>query len=229
VDVDERTLSHARSRHPGPDFVAADVRELPFEDGSFDLVVCFETIEHVPDPEAVLDELRRVMAVDGLLLVSTPNKHQYLVENEFHEREFFHEEFVALLKARFEHVQVLLQHNWLTSAVFAPPLAAEASGEQPLEAELRKVAGIEAGGELYTVALCGSRELPALRPTGVVASVDEAHKLARRLVAAERTAERWHDEYRRAEQSLADAYGSVWWRMTAPLRRVVELVRRRVG
>jgi SAM-dependent methyltransferase len=229
LDVDERTLAHARSRHPGPDFVVGDVRELPFADDSFDLVACFETIEHVPDPDGVLVELRRVLADDGLLLVSTPNKHEYLVENEFHEREFFHEEFVALLEAQFEQVEILLQHNWLTSAVLAPALAREASGDEPLELELRKVAAIEPGAELYTLALCGSIALPRLRPAGVVSSVDEAHRLAKRLVEAERAAERWHTEYRRAQGTLLDVYGSAWWRMTAPLRRLVELVRRRIG
>jgi SAM-dependent methyltransferase len=225
LDVDERTVVHARSRHPGPVFAVGDVRKLPFADESFDLVVCFETIEHVPDPERVLGELHRVMADDGLLLVSTPNKHQYLVENEFHEREFFHEEFVALLEARFARVEILLQHNWLTSAVLGPRLAREASGDEPLELELRKVAGIEPGAELYTLGLCGSGELPPLRPAGVLSTVDEAHRLADRLVAAERTAERWHSEY----QTLVSVYDSVWWRMTAPLRGLADLVRRKRG
>jgi O-antigen biosynthesis protein len=225
VDVDERTVEHARSRHPGPDFVAGDVRELPFRDDSFDLAVCFETIEHVPDPERVLAELRRVMAADALLLVSTPNKHQYLVENEFHEREFFHEEFVALLEARFERVDVLLQHNWLTSAVLPAQPARQASGDEPLDVELRKVAGIEPGGELYTLALCGTGELPPLRPTGVLAAVDEAHHLAERLVEAERTAQRWHGEY----LTLVGVYDSVWWRMTAPLRALADRIRGRRG
>jgi SAM-dependent methyltransferase len=225
VDIDERSVHHARARHPGPDFVAADVRELPFGEGSFDLVVCFETIEHVADPDALLAELRRVMAEDALLVVSTPNKHQYLVENEFHEREFFHEEFVALLEAQFERVEILLQHNWLTSAVLAPELARAASGDEALDIELRKVAGIEPGGELYTLALCGSRDLPRLGPAGVVASVDEAHRLAERLVEAERTAEHWHSEY----QTLVEVYDSVWWRMTAPLRWLADRLRRRLG
>jgi SAM-dependent methyltransferase len=225
VDIDSSSVEHARKRHSGPEFVAADVRALPFGDGAFDLVVCFETIEHVADQEAVLEELRRVMAADGLLLVSTPNKHQYLVQNEFHRREFFHEEFVAFLEARFERVQILLQHNWLTSTVFAPALAGEASGVQPLHVELRKVAGIGPGAELYTLALCGAGELPALRPVGVVASVDEAHRLAERLVEAEHTAERWHSEY----QTLVGVYSSVWWRMTAPLRWLADLLRRRRG
>ncbi len=127
-------------------------------------MACFETIEHVPEPDGVLVELRRVLADDGLLLVSTPNKHEYLVENEFHEREFFHEEFVALLEAHFERVEILLQHNWLMSAVLGSKLARGASGDEALEIELRKVAGIEPGGELYTLALCGSGDLPRLRP-----------------------------------------------------------------
>ena len=229
VDVDERTVAHARARHPGPEFVAADVRELPFDDASFDLVVCFETIEHVAGPDGVLAELRRVMTDDGVLLVSTPNKHEYLVHNEFHDRELFHEEFVALLQARFERVEILLQHNWLTSAVLPPSLSREASGDEPFELRLRKVVGIEPGAELYTLALCGSRQLPELRPAGVLSGVDEAHRLARRLVEAERSAKQWHDEYRSAEQSLLDLYGSVWWRMTEPLRRLVGWMRSRVG
>jgi O-antigen biosynthesis protein len=236
VDLDEHAVTHARTRHPGVEFTVGDVRELPFGDGTFDLVVCFETIEHVADPECVVAELRRVMAEDGLLLASTPNKRQYLVENEFHEREFLHEEFLELLQARFARVEVLLQHNWLTSAVLAPRHAREASGDEPLEVELRKVAGIEPGGELYTVALCGRGQLPELRPAAVAASVDEAHELARRAGAAERTAEMWHDEYKKAERvyqqaerALFDVYDSVWWRMTARPRRLLELVRRRIG
>ena len=225
VDVDERTVAHARSRYPAAEFETADIRDLPFGDASFDLVACFETIEHVPEPDGVLVELRRVLAHDGLLLVSTPNKHEYLVENEFHEREFFHEEFVALLEAHFEHVEILLQHNWLMSAVLGSKLARRASGDEALGIELRKVAGIEPGEELYTFALCGSEALPALRPAGVVASVDEAHRLAERLVEAERTAEHWHSEY----QTLVGVYDSVWWRMTAPLRWLADRLRRRLG
>ena len=47
VDLDERTVAHARAKYPAAEFVEGDVRQLPFEDGAFDLVVSFETIEHV--------------------------------------------------------------------------------------------------------------------------------------------------------------------------------------
>ena len=63
VDVAGDVLAAVAPRMP--DRVAleeADVSDLPFEDGSFDLVVCFEVIEHVEDTERVLDELARVVA-----------------------------------------------------------------------------------------------------------------------------------------------------------------------
>jgi SAM-dependent methyltransferase len=256
VDLDSKSVEHARARHSG-DFRVADVAALPFDDGAFDLVVSFETIEHVPDPSRALSELARVLAPDGLLVISTPNKHEYLVENEFHTVEFTHEEFVALLGARFDQVEILLQHNWLASAVFAQAAAADRDGELAHEASLYKLAGIEPGGELYSVAICGRGPIPALRPVVVTAGTDEAHRLAVRLESAERTAKRWHGRYleevRTAERwheefleakklaeelraaydttaaSLETVYRSKSWRILEPFRRVASVLRGRRG
>jgi len=237
VDIDEATIAYARSKHQACEFAVGDVADLPFEADAFDLVVCFETIEHVVDPDQVLQELRRVLSEDGLLVISTPNKHQYLVENEFHRREFSHEEFVELLSARFAHVEVMLQHNWLTSAVLPLTLAVDGSGDRDHKLEFSKLSGVKPRGELYTVALCSSAPMSSLRAAAVGASVDEAHQLARRTVEAERTAEMWHMEYKRAEivcreaqRALDDVYQSVWWRATAPPRRLLQMIReRRLG
>ncbi|HRY10670.1 MAG TPA: class I SAM-dependent methyltransferase [Candidatus Nanopelagicales bacterium] len=52
----------------------ADVTEgLPFNDSEFDCVVAGEIIEHVPDPDSLLREIRRVLSPQGLLVLSTPN------------------------------------------------------------------------------------------------------------------------------------------------------------
>lgn len=57
-------------------FARADVRcsagQLPFKDKSFDLVLCTEVLEHVPDPDQALREVKRTMTSDGLLLLTTP-------------------------------------------------------------------------------------------------------------------------------------------------------------
>jgi SAM-dependent methyltransferase len=55
-------------------YAAGDVtRGLPHPDGRFDCVTLGEVIEHVPDPDALLGEIRRVLVPGGWLVVSTPN------------------------------------------------------------------------------------------------------------------------------------------------------------
>jgi SAM-dependent methyltransferase len=226
VDLDPATVEHARTRH-GIDARAGDVRALPFEDGSFDLVVSFETIEHVEEPERALDELARVVAPDGLVVVSTPNSRQYLVENPFHVREFEHAEFVELLQARLPAVRLLYQHNWLTSAVLDERSMREQGGAQQLPVELTKVRAVEPGDELYLVAVCGREPDVRLRAVGVMAGVDEAHALAARLVDAERTAGKWHDAFQESQDTARWMSSTLSWRLTKPFRLPGRLLRRR--
>jgi SAM-dependent methyltransferase len=61
---------------------------LDFEDDTFELVVCFEVIELVADPLIVLDELVRVLAPGGLLLLSSPDRDVYPPGNPHHLHEF---------------------------------------------------------------------------------------------------------------------------------------------
>ena len=57
-------------------FAGADVRcdatVLPFRTAAFDLVLCTELLEHVPDPDATMREIRRVMRDRGALVLTTP-------------------------------------------------------------------------------------------------------------------------------------------------------------
>lgn len=69
LELDEPTLAQARARCPGARLVRGDACELPFEDRSFDLVVCLEVLEHLPEPVRALRELRRVTRAGCLLSV----------------------------------------------------------------------------------------------------------------------------------------------------------------
>jgi len=62
----------ATDDRPAPAFVRGNGLALPFADDSFDAVICSEVLEHVPDYEAVLEEIRRVLRPGGLLAVSVP-------------------------------------------------------------------------------------------------------------------------------------------------------------
>jgi SAM-dependent methyltransferase len=65
VDFSPAMLAFARQRAPAATFIEADAQDLPFEDGSFDLVVSNLGICHVPDQPRALAEARRVLRPGG--------------------------------------------------------------------------------------------------------------------------------------------------------------------
>jgi SAM-dependent methyltransferase len=69
LEFDETALEGARARCPGATLVRGDACALPFGDQSFDLVVCLEVLEHLPEPARALRELRRVSRAGSLLSV----------------------------------------------------------------------------------------------------------------------------------------------------------------
>ena len=74
VDVAEAALTRARARHPGLDFRLVPFDgPLPLQDNGFDLVWASEVIEHVADTARWLSEVRRVLAPNGRLLLTTPS------------------------------------------------------------------------------------------------------------------------------------------------------------
>ena len=74
VDVAQAALERARAHEPGREFRLAPIDgPLPLEDNAFDLVWASEVIEHVADTARWLSEVRRVLARDGRLLITTPS------------------------------------------------------------------------------------------------------------------------------------------------------------
>ena len=70
VDVNAGMLAVAARIAPQLQWVQADVAALPFEDGSFDVVLCQQGLQFVSDRAAALAELRRVLAPGGRILAS---------------------------------------------------------------------------------------------------------------------------------------------------------------
>ncbi|WP_406697396.1 class I SAM-dependent methyltransferase [Singulisphaera sp. Ch08] len=111
VDLSAEACEHAHRKY-GLETRTGDALDIPLPDRSMDLVVSFETIEHVDDPAAFLDECARVLVPDGILIVSTPNRPVYSAEgahNPFHRVECDEREFGALLHPRFKSVRLFTQ------------------------------------------------------------------------------------------------------------------------
>lgn len=73
ADVSHVALERARRRLPRTRLVALTPDDaLPFDDSSFELVLCAETIEHVRDVQLLMSEIRRVLAPGGRLALTTP-------------------------------------------------------------------------------------------------------------------------------------------------------------
>lgn len=113
VDVSPRAIDAARLRvrDGSPEFLTTGGGPLPFPDASFDLVVSFQVLEHVPDAPAFLGELKRVLRPEGSIILTTPNAAVRLYPgmppwNRFHVREYLPAELAALLGATFGRVAV---------------------------------------------------------------------------------------------------------------------------
>ncbi|MFO7997290.1 MAG: class I SAM-dependent methyltransferase [Dehalococcoidia bacterium] len=71
---------------PEKGIIGADVTCLPFKDQSFNVVICREVIEHVPDADAAFTEMRRVLRQGGHLLITTPNGLSGFIDGVLHVR-----------------------------------------------------------------------------------------------------------------------------------------------
>jgi ubiquinone/menaquinone biosynthesis C-methylase UbiE len=127
IDTAGEAISYAREHFSIRNtlFLQASATALPFKERAFELITAFEVIEHLVAWGSLLSEARRVLARDGVFLVSTPNKLYYTESrglegaNPFHEHEFEYEEFRAALQEFFPHV-AMLQQNRMESVGFYP-------------------------------------------------------------------------------------------------------------
>jgi len=109
VDISEDAIREAKTRDERgneAELLLSDAESLPFPSHFFDVVVSFETIEHLKEPERFLVECARVIKKGGILICSTPNKTIATPlfkrpSNPFHVKEFYPQEFFELVSRYF--------------------------------------------------------------------------------------------------------------------------------
>ena len=158
IDIAPVAVEYARAHYAQPNlaFEEASCTQLPFADGAFDLVVAFEVIEHLENWRDFLQELRRVLAPAGQVIVSTPNRLYYTESrggdgaNPFHVHEFDFEEFNRELKQYFPYVSMFLE-NHVEGVTFQPHEAGET-----VEARVDSAAPVPDESHFF-IAVCAHR------------------------------------------------------------------------
>jgi SAM-dependent methyltransferase len=238
VDIDPEAIRHAASRYGEKSnlrFVQGSCAALPLADASIDVVISFETIEHVARQEAMLAEFRRVLVPDGILVVSSPNKPVYSGEagcvNEYHVKELTREELATMLVAAFPqqawYGQRMLAHSLLWAEDSLPVRSADLLA---LTGEGVRSLKVPAPATYFIVICCGSAAtLPVLPQLSIFD--DGAQSLYRdyeRAVLAEKHAQfDLADARKIAEERLQE--GIVAVNELASTREREEVLRGRVA
>ncbi|MBI3665618.1 MAG: methyltransferase domain-containing protein [Acidobacteria bacterium] len=210
LEIAADAVEAARLRYDAPQlaFLRGDCCALPFDDGSFDLVVAFEVIEHLESWESLLAESRRILTPGGALVISTPNRLYYAESREspnpFHVHEFDHEEFRAALAAHFPHVSIFFENH-------APAVVFSCVEHDGVEAEVEERAAEPATAHFFT-AICSAEpldRLPAfvyLPQSGNVLWEREKHVslLAAWLEEAKESLAKLHAEHQALEREAAE-------------------------
>jgi SAM-dependent methyltransferase len=112
VDANPEAFEHARLKYAGPN-LRFERNMIELWEGDADCAVFLQTIEHVGDPDAVLERLRALVGPGGVAYVSTPNvltlapKGADRSGNPWHMREYRAEEYRALCERHFGGAELM--------------------------------------------------------------------------------------------------------------------------
>lgn len=226
VDIAQDAVDHARQAYTAANlsYVQGSAAEIPAEDHAFDVVVSFETIEHLEPQAEMLAEFRRVLKPGGFAIISSPDKAVYSDEtgfvNEHHVRELYRDEFVALLAAQFPAVRLYGQKLLFQSVIWSPGEPAPATMRWEAARNQEPVKGLPGYRPVYWIALCADSEqhLPSSESVSLFGDEEESvydhynHEIRKNMQAGGLLADRDQEiERLKAElQATADA-NRPWW------------------
>ena len=246
VDISVEAVSHASAKYKyqkNLEYRAGSCTDIPCDDNLFDVVVSFETIEHITEHELMLGEVKRVLKPDGVLIISSPNKEIYLDDNEFHLKELDYDEFDSLLKSYFKNIEMIGQmvisasHMWFMDA--------ESKGFRSYSGNSNGLVGKNTPPyePMYFIALCSDLNGAILGTGEQSLFTDESGTLLKQvqqlqahiadkekhIATQEKHIATQERHIATQEKSIHDIYNSLSWRITAPLRGIGSLFHRDKG
>ncbi|MDF2940362.1 MAG: methyltransferase protein [Gammaproteobacteria bacterium] len=232
IDIAENAIEHAKSQYsqvPNIEFICGSCTALPIDSGSVDLIVSFETIEHLVEQEAMLKEFKRVLKPNGALVISTPDKAVYSDKrdyiNPFHVKELYTQEFKDLLGQYFPCV-TLYGQRFVTANLIYPINSTSETSYQAFtkkhgELDQQTVSPDE---PVYMIACCANlpAHLPAL-PSSIFLELEE--DLHAKFISIAEWAQDLDTQYQIKRDELDKIYRSNSWKLTEPCRAIARMLR----
>ncbi len=226
VDISNAAVIHSAKKYQDRrilGFVQASCTALPFASHTFDLIVSFETIEHVDEIQQrlMIEEFSRVLKPDGLLLISSPNKRLYSdardYSNEYHVRELYDDEFRDLLSRQFPMQRWFHQRLQLWSVLWSTSFR-----DDGVDAWIQRhgcVTPYSYPDALYYVVLAARQSILSIRMPRVSLFADEEESVLERYEGNTREMIRL--------QKLVDEFSAAADRQTGHIKHLEYLVAER--
>ncbi len=123
IDSSEVAIKLAKKKYTKLKFSKQDLKKLKFEDNYFDKIVSYNVIEHIKEQDDVMEELKRVLKKDGILVIGTVIRnslcwklYQLLITEHTHIKEFSVKEFKDFVGKHFS-----IDKSVVSSGVFRIP------------------------------------------------------------------------------------------------------------
>lgn len=126
IDISSNVIEYANKKYKKKNLVfkVGSATDIPIPDRSIDIVVSFETIEHHAEHDKMMNEIKRILKNDGILIISTPDKRNYSdipkYQNPFHVKELYLNEFKELMQKHFTFTDFYHQKVVFSSLITNP-------------------------------------------------------------------------------------------------------------
>lgn len=125
-DISTDAIDNAKSKYvcDNLEYAEANVISIPLTNNSVDVFISFETIEHISKENQTLflEEIKRVLKDDGILIMSSPDKKRYSdiprFNNPYHVHELYYDEFELLIKSYFKYSEYYYQGMFVNSYIY---------------------------------------------------------------------------------------------------------------
>ena len=183
VDVSADAVGHAKNTYKKDNlrFMQSDILALDLPEKSVDVVVSFETIEHLAEHEQLLAVFKKVLKDDGLLIVSTPDKAEYSdktgFDNEYHVKELYKDEFADLIGKQFKYTEWLGQKLMFQSAIWRMDQPLKSMTMQTHQNSGQALTGQMPFNPLYFIVLASNKSIDMTDVTDCYGFTDDSESV----------------------------------------------------